>query len=148
MLQLRRCTSAKIEFDEKTDYSACADRTDGAHRSQRRCGDDDTESRRGPSNIYNINLYQNGKWTQCNLHETSSYLIKGPFTHTEWSRGNTAFAYGNAIARHSVGGGDATVGVKLRLNKGELSWEDVQELPIAVKITMRYNLVTLQGPGP
>ena len=23
-----------------------------------------------PPTYYNINLYQNGKWTQCNLHET------------------------------------------------------------------------------
>lgn len=94
-----------------------------------------------PPKYYTIALTQNGKWTQCNLHETQYYQGPSGQRHVEWSRGNTAFAYGASIESEHSGEGHATVGVKLRLNTGELTWEDVQEIPIVVKITMRENLI-------
>ncbi len=94
-----------------------------------------------PPKYYTIALTQNGKWTQCNLHETLYYQGPSGQPHIEWSRGNTAFAYGASIVSERSGEGHATVGVKLRLNTGELTWEDVQEIPIVVKITTRENLI-------
>ena len=99
-----------------------------------------------PPKYYNIAITENGKWTQCNLHETLWVPYQGSFVHSEWSRGNTAFVYGNAVTKNAAGEGRATVGVKLRLNTGELTWGDVKEMPIVVKITMRYNLLTLGTP--